>query len=58
MSIATTDLPLTLDCCGVRDTAAHAGRTRAVLPLFVVVVNVHPDFNQGGSGLEAGRAVK
>jgi 5-deoxy-glucuronate isomerase len=27
-----TDLPLTLDRCVVRDTAAHTGRTRAVAP--------------------------
>jgi 5-deoxy-glucuronate isomerase len=32
MSTVTTDLPLTLDRCVVRDTAAHAGRTQAVAP--------------------------
>jgi 5-deoxy-glucuronate isomerase len=32
MSTATTELPLTLDRCVVRDTAARSGRTRAVAP--------------------------
>ena len=32
MSIAGIECPLTLDRCVVRDTAAHTGRTRAVVP--------------------------
>src|SRR5215218_4146701 len=32
MSAATTELPLTLDRCVVRDTASRKGRTRAVEP--------------------------
>ena len=32
MSTATTELPLTLDRCVVRNTAARSGRTRAVAP--------------------------